>query len=65
MCLVTMAFLRFCTPSQSSVRRADAVDAVFGGVLQVVPDLGIEEQGLGGNAADVQAGAAEDACSTR
>ena len=39
--------------------RGDAVDAVALGVLQVVPDLGGEEHGLGGNAAPVQAGAAE------
>ena len=44
------------------LRRADAVDAVFGGVLQVVPDFGVEEQSLGGDAAHVQAGAAEDVC---
>ena len=38
---------------------ADAVDAEFGGVLEVVPDFSVEEEGLGGDAADVEAGAAE------
>ena len=38
---------------------AHAFDAVLGGVFQVVIDLGVEEQGLGGNAAPVQAGAAQ------
>ncbi len=38
----------------------DVVDAVFGGVLEVVPELGVEEEGLGGDAADVEAGSAED-----
>ena len=38
----------------------DVVDAVFGGVLEVVPELGVEKEGLGGDAADVEAGAAED-----
>ena len=37
--------------------RTDAFDAEVGGVLEMVPYLGIEEQSLGGNAADVQAGA--------
>ncbi len=60
MCLSTMAVLRFCTASQLRVRRVDVVDAVLGGVLEVVPEFGVEEQGLGGDAADVQAGAAED-----
>ena len=39
--------------------RADAFDAEVGGVLQVVPDFGVEEQSLGGDAAHVQAGAAQ------
>jgi hypothetical protein len=39
--------------------RAHAFDAVFGGVFQVVIDLGVEEKGLGGNAAHVQAGASQ------
>ena len=39
--------------------RAHAFDAVLGGVLEVVIDLGVEEQGLGGNAAHVQAGASQ------
>ena len=38
----------------------DVVDAVFGRVLEVVPQFGIEEQRLGGNAAYVEASAAED-----
>ena len=41
------------------LRRPDTGDAVVGRVLQVVPDLGVEKQGLGRNAAHVQAGAAE------
>ena len=41
------------------LRRVDAVDAVAAGVLEVVPDLGREEHRLGGDAAPVQAGAAE------
>jgi hypothetical protein len=39
--------------------RADSLNAKVGGVLQVVPDLSIEEEGLGGDAAHVQAGAAQ------
>ena len=35
--------------------RADAPNAEFGGVLQVVPDFGVEEQGLGGDATHQQA----------
>jgi hypothetical protein len=38
----------------------DAFDAEFFGVFQVIPEFGVEEQRLGGNAADVQAGAAEE-----
>ena len=38
----------------------DVVDTVVGGVLEVVPDLGVEEQRLGRNAAHVQAGAAKN-----
>ena len=38
---------------------AHAFNAVLGGVLQVVIDLGVEEQGLGGNAAHVQASASQ------
>ena len=38
----------------------DVVDAVFGRVLEVVPELGVEEKGLGGNAADVEAGSAKN-----
>ena len=47
------------------LRSADAVDAEFGRVLEVVPDFGVEEQRLGGDAADVEAGAAEDVCGIR
>ena len=43
------------------LRGGDVVDAELGGVLEVVPDFCVEEQGLGGDAADVEAGAAEDA----
>ena len=39
--------------------RAHALNAVLGGMLQVVVDLGIEEQGLGGYAAPVQARATQ------
>ncbi len=39
--------------------RADAPNAKISGVLQVVPDFGVEEQGLGRDAAHVEAGAAE------
>ena len=39
--------------------RVHALDAEFLGLFQVVPELGIEQQRLGRNAADVQAGAAE------
>src|SRR6185437_1138131 len=38
---------------------ADVVDAVLLGVLEVVPDLGGEEHRLGGDAAYVEAGAAQ------
>ena len=38
---------------------AEAFDAVLHRMLQVVIDFGIEQQGLGGDAAPVQAGAAE------
>ena len=38
----------------------DAFDAEFFGFFQVVPEFGIEEQGFGRDAADVQAGAAEE-----
>ena len=55
-----MEVLRFCTASQLRVRRVDVVDAVVGGVLEVVPEFGVEEERLGGDAADVEAGAAED-----
>ena len=54
-----MAFLRLRALGQLSTGCADVVDAVVGGVLEVVPDFGVEEQGLGGDAADVEAGSAE------
>ena len=38
---------------------AHAFDAVLGSMLQVVIDLSVEEQGLGGNATHVQAGASQ------
>ena len=41
------------------LRRADAGDAIVRRVLQMVPDFGVEQQRLGGDAAHVQAGAAE------
>ena len=41
--------------------RVHTFDAEFLGVLQVVPEFGIEQQCLGRNTADVQAGAAEEA----
>ena len=43
------------------LRSADhsPIDAVFRRVLQVVPDFGVEQQRLGGDAAHVQAGATE------
>ena len=58
-CLATMSFLRVehCRPVQRDL--ADALDAVFLGVLQVVIDLGIEKKRLGRDAAPVQAGAAQ------
>ena len=59
-CLLTMAVLRLSTFSQLSCGRGDVVDAEFGGVLEVVPELGVEEESLGGDATDVEAGAAED-----
>ena len=40
-------------------RRADARNAELRRVLQVVPHLGVEQQRLGGNAAHMQAGAAQ------
>ena len=39
--------------------RAHAFNPVLGGMFQVVINLGVEEQGLGGNAAPVQAGASQ------
>ena len=39
--------------------RVHAFDTEFFRLFQVVPELGIEQQGLGRDAADVQAGAAE------
>jgi hypothetical protein len=39
--------------------RAEALNAKIGGVLQMVPDFGVEEQSLGGNAAHMQAGSAQ------
>ena len=39
--------------------RVHAFDPEFFGVFQVVPQLGIEQQGLGRDTAHVQAGAAE------
>ena len=41
-----------CLPVERGV--AHALDAVLLGVLQVVPDLGGEEHGLGGDAAPVR-----------
>jgi hypothetical protein len=38
----------------------DALDAEFFRVFQVIPEFGIEQQRLGRDAADVQAGAAEE-----
>ena len=37
----------------------DSLNTEVGGVLQVVPDLGVEEQGFGRDATDVQAGSAQ------
>ncbi len=39
--------------------RAHAFNAMLGGMLQVVIDFRVEKQGLGGDAAPVQAGAAQ------
>jgi hypothetical protein len=39
--------------------RADAANAKLRRMIQVVPNLGVEEQRLGRNAADVQAGSAQ------
>ena len=44
------------------LRRGDVVDAEFGTMLEVVPDFGAEKEGFGGDAADVEAGAAELVC---
>ena len=38
----------------------DTVDAILRCVFQVIPQFGIEKQSLGGNAADMQAGAAQN-----
>ena len=38
---------------------ADAIDAELRGVQHVVPYIGVEQQRLGGDAADVQAGSAQ------
>ena len=40
--------------------RVDAFDAEFFGFFQVIPEFGVEEQRLGRDAADMQAGAAEE-----
>ena len=41
------------------LRRAEVVDAHVGGVLELIPQLGVVEDGFGGDAAPVEAGAAE------
>ncbi len=53
--------LRFAVLHRAPVQlgRIHAFDAEFLGVFQVIPELGVEQQRLGRNAADVQAGAAE------
>ena len=57
-CLETILFLRSITSGQVEPRII-AVDALLVGVQEVLPDFGGMEQRLGGNATDVQAGAAE------
>ena len=54
--------LRFALLNRGPVElaRVDALDAEFFRVFQVVPEFGVEEQRLGRDAADVQAGAAEE-----
>ena len=46
--------------AQLSLRGVDAFDAEFLGVFQVIPEFGVEQQSFGRDAADVQAGAAEE-----
>ena len=60
MCLVTIFVLALLDRGPVELARVDALDAEFLGVFQMVPKLGVEQQRLGRNAADVQAGAAEE-----
>ena len=46
--------------SPVQLARVHAFDAEFLGLFQVVPEFGVEQQSLGRDAADVQAGAAEE-----
>ena len=46
--------------AQFSLRAVDAFDAEFFRFFQVVPKFGVEQQCFGRDAADVQAGAAEE-----
>ena len=55
--LVTTLVLRAMIAGQSS-ENSFAHDAEFFGVLEVIVDVGVQKQILGGNAADVQAGSA-------
>ena len=56
-CLVMIPFLRSRMVFQLRVTVAHAFDAMLGGIFQVVINLRVEQQGLGGNATPVQAGA--------
>ena len=59
-CLLTMLFLARQHRRPIELELGD-LDAEFLGVLERVVDFGVVQQHLGGNAADVQAGAAEKA----
>ena len=58
-CLATIFRFALLDGGPVQLARVDAFDAEFLGVFQVVPEFGIEQQGLGRDAAHVQAGAAE------
>ena len=59
MCLATIFVFAILDGGPVELARVHALDAEFLGVFQMVPEFGIKQQRLGRDAADVQAGSAE------
>ena len=60
MCLATILLFAILNRGPVQFARVDAFDTEFLGIFQVIPKFGVEQKRLGRDAADVQAGAAEE-----